>query len=288
MKKFQGIFPPTITPFSKDGKVDEDGLRKNINFWIENGVHGLVPNGSNGEAINLTFEERKQILEIVVDETNDRVPIIAGTGDSSTDRAIKLTKTALDVGVDATLIVTPFYFQVNQESIFEYYSDIAKACDIPIFLYAVPKFTGLEIEPSTASKLAETYDNIVGIKMSIVDARKISDMIHLTRNLNFQVLSGSGSSIYPTLALGGSGAIVAICNVAPKLCANVYNDFIKGDVIKARDIQLKLIPLDIALTVKYGIPGLKVAMEMLGLPAGIPRKPLLPVSADVRKAVKNY
>jgi 4-hydroxy-tetrahydrodipicolinate synthase len=288
MFQLKGIFIPVVTPF-KNNEINEEGFRTIINYLIENGAHGIIPCGSTGETINLRLEERKKVAEIAVDEVSGRVSVIVGTGDSSTDRAIELTHHATDIGADAVLVVTPFYFKPSQEAIYEYFSAIASTVDVPILLYMVPKFTGdVEINPQTVLRLQQ-HSNIIGIKMSITDIRKISTMIYVASNENFSVFAGSGSAIFATLMLGGKGAVPATGNITTKFCSELYNSFIEGNLEKARDLQLKILPLDNFLTGSqgFGISAIKAGMEMLGLPAGHPRSPLLPITDEVKKELGN-
>ncbi len=289
MVQLKGINVPVVTPF-KNNEINEEGFKIIINYLIENGVHGIIPCGSTGETINLRLEERKKVAEIAVDEASGRISVIVGTGDSSTDRAIELTKHAADIGADAVLVITPFYFKPSQEAIYEYFSEIASTVDIPILLYMVPKFTGVEIYPETALRLQE-YSNIVGIKMSITDLRRISTMITIASNKNFDVFAGNASIIFATLMLGGiGGAVPATANIAAKLCSEIYTFFLDDNIEKSRDLQLKILPLDNFLTgpTGHGIPAIKAGMEMVGdLPAGYPRSPLLPITDDIKKELEN-
>jgi 4-hydroxy-tetrahydrodipicolinate synthase len=290
MVQLKGINVPVVTPFKNNG-INEEGFRTICNYLIENGVHGIIPCGSTGETINLRLEERKKVAEIAVDEVNRRISVIVGTGDSSTDRAIELTKHAADIGADAVLVITPFYFKPSQDAIYEYFSEIASTVDIPILLYMVPKFTSVEIYPETALRLQE-YSNIVGIKMSVTDLRKISTMITIAANKNFNVFAGNASIIFATLMLGGNdvaGAVPATGNIAPQICSEIYNSFIKGNFEKSRGIQLKILPLDNFITgpYGYGIPAIKEGMNILGLPAGFPRSPLLPINDEVKNELVN-
>ncbi|WP_287582191.1 4-hydroxy-tetrahydrodipicolinate synthase [Candidatus Borrarchaeum sp.] len=290
MVQIKGINVPVVTPF-KNNEINEDGFRTIINYLIENKVHGIIPCGSTGETINLRMDERKKVAEIAIDEASGRISVIVGTGDSSTDRAIELTEHAADIGADAVLLVTPFYFKPSQEAIYEYFSAIVSTIDIPILLYMVPKFTGgVEIDPQTVVRLQE-YSNIIGIKMSITDIRKISTMINIASNESFNVFAGSGSAIFATLMLGGIGAVPATGNIATRMIADIYGSFVQNDFEKARELQLKILPLDNFLTGPngHGIPAIKVGMDMLDLDlqAGIPRSPLLPITDKVKNELGN-
>lgn len=281
----KGVMPPHITPFTKSGLLDPEGLREDIAFWIESGVSGLVPCGSNGESTNLRLGEKKEIISLVVEEVNGRVPVIAGTGSSSTDETISLSKYAVDVGVDALLVVTPFYFPISQENLYEHYRSLVEKVDHPIVLYDVPKFTGLTLSPSTVEKLTE-FDQIIGIKESSGSLRQIAELIDSVGD-KIAVLSGSGSTMFSTLTLGGKGAIAAIVNVAPTLCVDLYEAIVSGNIRKSRQLQLSLLKLDRLLTVKYPVSGVKAALELLGKPAGPPRMPIQPLDEEGIEEIRS-
>ncbi len=281
----KGVMPPHITPFTSSGLLDQEGLREDIAFWIESGVSGLVPCGSNGESINLRLEEKKEIFDLVVDEVNGRIPVLAGTGSSSTDETILLSKYAADVGVDALLVVTPFYFPVSQENLYEHYRSLVEEVDHPVVLYDVPKFTGVTISPSTVERLTE-YNQIIGIKESSGSLRQIAELIDSVGE-KIAVLSGSGSTIFSTLTLGGKGAIAAIVNVAPTLCVDLYRAIVSGNIEEARQLQVSLLKLDRLLTVEYPVSGVKAALELLGKPAGPPRMPIQPLRKEEIDEIKS-
>jgi 4-hydroxy-tetrahydrodipicolinate synthase len=283
--KPQGIIPPHITPFTKNGDIDAEGLRRNVDFWLEAGVHGLATCASNGEAVYMNSEERRQVLKVVIDQANGRVPILAGTGAPSTREAILQTKEAKDLGVDAALIITPYFFSPKQEEILGYYQDICAAIDIPIILYNVPKFTGVNMEASVVAKMAE-YDNVVGVKDSSSDMRLMQALISAAGD-RISILAGSGNMVFPTLASGGHGGIVAVANVAPSRCVEIYEKFIRGDLKGAREAQADVLVLNDLVTKQYGVPALKAAMNLLGLSGGYPRRPLLPVSERVTEELKR-
>lgn len=285
MFKPQGIIPPHITPFTKNGDIDEAGLRRNVDFWIEAGVNGLATCASNGEAVYMNSEERKQVLTAVIDQANGRVPVIAGTGAPSTRDAISQTREAKDLGVDAALVVTPYFFTPKQEEILGYYQDIAEAVDIPIILYNVPKFTGVNMEPSVVARLAE-YDNVVGVKDSSGDMRQMQFLLNLAGD-RISVLSGVGNLIFPNLVSGGQGGIVAVANVVPSTCVEIYEKFIKGDLKGAREAQAEIVALNDFLTRQHGVPAVKAAMNLLGQRGGYPRRPLLPISEKVMEELKS-
>ncbi len=281
----KGVMPPHITPLTASGTLDEEGLREDVAFWVESGVSGLVPCGSNGESVNLSFDEKKQVIDIVVDEVNGRTPVIAGTGSSSTPETILLSKCAIDLGVDALLVVTPYYFPVSQEDLYHHYHSLIEKIDHPIILYDVPKFTGVTLNPETVQRLTK-FDQIIGIKESSTNLRQIAELVRSVGE-KITVLSGSGSTMFSTLTLGGKGAIAAIVNVAPALCARLYNAVVSGNTEEARLLQLSLLRLDRLLTVEYPVSGVKAALEILGKKAGPPRMPFQPVPTKGMDEIKS-
>ncbi len=284
--RLEGIFVPHVTPFTKNGEIDENALRKLIPFWV-NKLQGLVSLGSNGEAVYLSREERRKVLEIVVEETNGKAMVIAGTGSAGTRETIHLTRDAFDVGVDAVLIVTPYYFKPSGRGLFEHYARIIQAVDIPVILYNVPKFTGLDMDLEVVVKLVDEFSQIVGIKESGGSIGKITELVRLVGN-RISILAGTGDLILPTLMMGGDGGIVAVANVAPRLCANLYQNFRRGEIERAKDLQAKLIHLNEVLVKKFNqLSAIKEALNILGLPAGFPRLPALPLGDDGRNEIER-
>jgi len=211
--KLEGIFPPHITPFTHEGEVDEEALRRCVKFWVKEGVSGLVPCGSNGEAPYLSQEERRRVIEIVLDEGHGKVPVIPGTGSISTRETILLTRDAKDLGADAALVVTPFYFKLSNKEMSGHYWAVIEAVDLPIVIYNMPKFTGLSLDPNVVFQLVSKYDNIVGVKDSSGSIGQITEIIRLVSK-KVSVFAGTADVILPTLMLGGKGAIVSVANFA--------------------------------------------------------------------------
>jgi len=285
--KFEGIFVPHVTPFDENEEINEEALRELVNYFIDSGLHGLVTLGSNGELPNLNFEEKLRVLEIVVDEANGRVPVISGAGDSTTREVVRFAKKAIDIGVDGFLIVSPYYFKPNEREQFRYYSRIADSVDAPIFLYSVPKFTGYHLSIDVVEKLVNEYSNIVGIKDS---GALISRIIELVRRVGdkISIFGGTGDMIYPTLAFGGHGATVAIANVAPSKCAEVYNLFKEKKFEEAKELQIKLNYLNEVIVKKYNqLSAIKAAMNLQGLKVGSPRHPTAPLGEKEIEHIKR-
>lgn len=276
--ELEGVFPPHITPFTATERIDEQALRRDVDFWIESGVHGLVTCGSNGEGVYMTREERGRVLRLVLDQANGRVPVIAGTGGPSTRQSLALTRDAFDLGVDAALLVTPYYYRLSQEAIYRHYEIIANAVDVPLIVYNVPKFTGVNLEPWVLERLLQ-YDTVIGVKDSSANMRQMQELIRIAGD-RVSILAGSGNMIYPTLASGGHGAIVAIANVVPELTAKLYRCFKAGNHRKARDVQSAIVVLNDFVTQRHGIPAVKAALNLRGEGGGYPRKPLTPLNPE--------
>lgn len=286
-KKFEGVFVPHITPFTETGEIDLEALRVCIRFWVEAGVDGLMPCGSNGEAPYLAREERRKIISTVLEEAKNRVKIVAGTGAPSSWETIRLTKDAADLGVDAALVVTPYYFKPSNRELIAHYKAVLEAVDIPIILYSVPKFTGYALEPQTIADLAQEYSQIVAVKDSGGNMAAITETIRLTGG-KIAVLAGTADVMLPTLAVGGKGAVIAIANAFPKICVNLYKAFKKGEYQKATELQHIITQINEVLVKKHNqLSAIKEAMRMLGLPAGYPRKPALPLEETEKTEIKR-
>jgi 4-hydroxy-tetrahydrodipicolinate synthase len=283
----EGIFVPHITPFTREGELDEEALRKCIRFWVDGGVSGLVPCGSNGEAPYLNREERRKIIEIVMEEAGGKVGVVAGTGSMSTRETILFTRDAKALGVDAALVVTPFYFKLSSRELIMHYKAVLEAVDLPIVLYSVPKFTGFSLDPTVISQLASEYENVVGVKDSGGNIGNIAETIRLAGD-KISVLAGTADVVLSTLMLGGKGAVIAVANVFPKMCQSLYEAFKEGDYEKASILQGRLSYLNDVLVKKYNqLSTIKEALKLLGLPAGYPRSPALPLKDEERKEVEE-
>jgi 4-hydroxy-tetrahydrodipicolinate synthase len=282
-----GIFVPHVTPFTREGELDLKALRLCVRFWLENGISGLVPCGSNGEAPYLSRQERTKVIETVVDEVNGKIPVIAGTGSMSTKETITFTKDAKDLGVDATLIVTPFYFKPTNREMLEHYRTVLGAVDLPIVVYNVPKFTGFSLEPALVNQLVSENEKIIGLKDSSGNIGAITEIIRLVGD-KISVLAGTADVALPTFLLGGKGAVIAVANVFPKLCSQLYETFKKGKYEEAKALQKRISFVNEVLVKKYNQhSAIKEALRLQGLPGGYPRKPALPLDGEEKKAVQN-
>jgi len=270
--KPEGILPALVTPFTDDGKaIDEGRLRVLVSHCIELGVHGVVPCGTTGEFVNLTTEEKKRVIKIVVDEVNGRVPVVAGTGASGTDQALEMTKYAKDVGAEAVLIVTPFYLKPADRGIYEHYDTIASEADLPIILYNIPQCTGLPLPWQMVEDLAQ-IPNIVGIKDSSGQLSFILAVLEKVRD-KIKVICGHDEVVVAALAAGCSGAILASANVIPDIWVQVYNHVKNGELQKARELQYKVQKIA-RIIAGSGAVSTKEALNMMKIKVGPVRKPL--------------
>ena len=263
----KGIIPAMVTPITREGKINVAALRKLTNYLIEGGVHGLFPVGSQGEFYALTFEEKKRIIEVVVDETRGRVPVYAGTGAITTREAIALTQMAEAAGVNAVSILTPYFIKPNETELMEFYTSIAKATRLPVLLYNNPGRTGVNISADFVLK-ASKVENIVGIKDSSGDLSLTAEYIRRTDE-TFSVLAGRDTLIYGTLCYGGKGAIAATANVAPKVIVEIYEAFKAGDMKRSLEAQFRLAPLRLAFDLGTFPVVIKEALNLIGIDAGI-------------------
>ena len=281
---FRGVLPAIITPFKDDYSLDEEGLRRNIEFLQEAGISGIVPCGTTGESATLTFDEHKRVVEVAIDCAT--VPVVAGTGSNNTREALELTLHAADAGADAALLITPYYNKPNDRGMFEHYKIIAESCDIPIILYNVPKRTGADLRPDLVKKLAG-LENIIGIKEASGSISQVSQVIEQTRETGFIVLSGDDDMTLPIMALGGAGVISVVANVAPRKTVEMVEAMARGDLDEARKLHFQLAPLVRSMFLETNPIPVKAACRLMGLAAGPLRLPLAPMSPDKENTLKD-
>ncbi len=289
MKPFvpKGIIPAMVTPLDDQGRINEGALRKLTNHLIDGGVHGLFPVGSQGEFFSLTFEQKKEAIRIVVDETRDRVPVYAGTGAVTTREAIETTKMAQDLGVGAVSAITPYFLVPSQRELITHYTAIAKACpNLPILLYSNPDRTQVPFPTSTVLELA-AVENIVGIKDSSGDMSLTAEYIRLTRGMDFHVLMGRDTLIYAALCYGAKGSICATGNVDPRVPVEIYEAFLAGDHRRALEAQYRLAPLRIAFGLGTFPVVIKEALNMIGIEAGPAVPPVGPMTRENREKLRK-
>ncbi|MEA5115755.1 MAG: 4-hydroxy-tetrahydrodipicolinate synthase [Geobacteraceae bacterium] len=273
---FKGSIVAIVTPFKRDGEIDEENLRKLVEFQIENGTDGIVPCGTTGEASTLDYEEHDKVIEIVVHQAKKRVPIIAGTGSNSTKEAIEITEHAKKVGADGALLVTPYYNKPSQEGLYRHYKTVAEAVALPQILYNVPGRTGINMLPQTVARLAE-IPNIVAIKEAAGSIQQASELISLCGD-RINILSGDDFITFPLLACGGSGVISVTANIMPKEIAAMIDAFDAGNMEEARRLHLYLMKIHNAMFIETNPVPVKTALGLMGKCAGEVRLPLAPMS----------
>ena len=281
---FRGVFPAIITPFKEDESLDEEGLKRNIEYLNKTGIAGIIPCGTTGESATLTIDEHKKVVEIAVESS--RVPVIAGTGSNNTREAMELTRHAASAGADAALLITPYYNKPNDRGMYEHFKTIAENCSIPIILYNVPKRTGIDLKPELVKKLS-MIDNIVAIKEASGSITQLSQVIELTRMSNFSVLSGDDDLTLAAMALGAKGVISVVANVAPRKTVAMVEAIAKGDLEKARTLHYELAPLVRAMFLETNPIPVKTAHRLLGLAAGPLRLPLAEMNPEKEKILNE-
>jgi 4-hydroxy-tetrahydrodipicolinate synthase len=259
--KLQGSIVALVTPF-KDGKVDEASLRNLIRWHLQEGTQGILVLGTTGEAVTIDLEERKRVMEITLEEAKGKVPLIVGTGTNDTQKVLKYTKLAEEMGFDAALIVTPYYNKPTQNGLYEHYSYIAKKTNIPIILYNVPGRTSVNLLPETTAKLSQ-IENIVAIKEACGDIKQVTELL-LKCPKDFTILSGDDFTAYATVMLGGKGVISVAANVMPREMSQLMESALNGDVAKAQELNLKLYPLYKAMFVETNPVPAKAALWLMG------------------------
>lgn len=282
----KGIIPAMVTPFTADDKINEQSLRQLTNYLIEGGVHGLFAVGSQGEFWALDADEKRQVFEIVIDETRGRVPVYAGTGAVTTREAIQLTQMAEEVGVDAVSVLTPFFLSLSQDELVDFYTEIAESTSLPVILYNNPGRTGINISVETVVRLARDVDNIISIKDSSGDLQLSAEYIRRTGD-DFYVLMGRDTLIYGGLLYGAAGSIAASANVKPSLLVEIYDAFIEGDLKRSLEAQRSLAPLRIAFGLGTFPNVVKEAVNMIGIDVGRCRRPVGLLAPDKLKQLND-
>jgi 4-hydroxy-tetrahydrodipicolinate synthase len=286
---FQGAFTALVTPFS-GGQIDVQALKNHVEFQIENGIDGLVPCGTTGEASTLSHEEHIEVVKITVKSAAGRVPVIAGSGSNSTAEALELTKRVKEVGADAALMITPYYNKPTQEGLYQHFSSVAGKIDIPIVLYNVPGRTCVNMLPETVARLA-AIPNIVGLKDATADLKQTSYTRQLVPD-DFVILSGEDTLVYPLMAVGGNGVISVTSNILPGEMAEMCRRFLDGDMTGAAELHHRLLPMCDALFVETNPIPVKAALAMMGRMENEFRLPLVPITdkgaAAVRSAITEF
>jgi 4-hydroxy-tetrahydrodipicolinate synthase len=282
-KQFQGTGTAMITPFKSDGSIDEKALRRFVDFQIDGGVDMLLPCGTTGEGATLDENETDRVVQIVIEQSKRRVPVIVGAGSNSTAKAAQMTKRARKLGADGVLSVGPYYNKPTQQGYYEHFKAIAEADDIPVVVYNVPGRTGGNIEAKTMLRLAE-IPNIVAVKEASGNLGQIMDIIRETPRKIFRVLCGDDAMALAVVALGGDGIVSVVSNETPGMMSALIDAALEGDLAKAREVHYKLLPLmNINFIESNPIPA-KAALAMMGLIEENYRLPLVPITPPSRES----
>jgi len=280
--RFSGIHIPVVTPFDQGNRFDRATMALLIERLIAAGVNGIAPCGTTGESATLSYDEHREVIESVIAATAGRALVIAGTGSNSTAEAVALTRHAERAGADAALIICPYYNRPTQQGLIEHFRTIADSTALPIIMYNIPKRTGVNLEAATAVELSRV-PNIVGIKEASGDLDQIMQIIAHTED--FDLLTGDDALLYPLAALGAHGGILAAAHIATEQWVRLWRCAEAGEMTEARKLHYRLLPLVKALFHETNPTPLKAALEMLGIPVGNPRLPLLPATAACRQAL---
>lgn len=287
---FKGSLVALVTPFKGD-RIDEAKIGELVEFHIKNNTAGIVPCGTTGESATLSYEEHEKVIEVVVKAVNKRIPVIAGTGSNNTAEAVKLTKHAQQIGVDAVLLISPYYNKPTQEGLYLHFKTIAASVDIPVVLYNIASRTAINVEPETVARLVKDSKNIVAIKEASGSLDQMSRIVNLCGD-KLTLLSGDDTLTLPVLSIGGTGVISVVANIAPADVAKMISDFENGDIESARKLHYRLLPLVKAMFIETNPGPVKTTMGLMGMIEPGLRLPLCSMKeenlAKLKKVLKNY
>jgi 4-hydroxy-2-oxoglutarate aldolase len=283
----RGVFTPIVTSFDEHGQVAHHKLEFNLGKWNQTGLSGYIVLGSNGENVFLNEQEKVDVLKTARQAISKEKLMIAGTACESTVNTIALTEKAAEIGADAAIIINPSYYksQMTARVLANHYRLIADASPIPIIIYNLPPATGIDLSADLLVELSQ-HPNIIGVKDTSGNMPKMGETIRRA-NPSFQVLAGSANFFYPSLSIGVTGGILALANVAPDESVELFSLFNVGEIEKGRDLHLRLLPVNLAITSRFSIGGLKAALDMVGFYGGPPRLPLLPLDDEGRQEMQS-
>lgn len=287
--KLAGSYVALVSPF-RDGKINEEKIRELVKFHIENGTDGIVACGTTGESPTLSDDEKNRIIEIVIEEGKDKITIVAGTGTNNTEKTIKATKYAKEMGADVALVITPYYNKPTQDGLYRHFEAVIKSVDIPVMIYNVPGRTSVNMLPETVTMLAN-FDNIAAIKEASGNLNQVSEIINRCGD-SIQVFSGDDSLFTPILSVGGVGVVSVIANFVPRELKALYTAYKGNSFSQVQKLHHQLLPLCTAMFYETNPIPVKTAMNLIGMEVGDLRLPLVPMS-DANKqrlidVLKNY
>jgi 4-hydroxy-2-oxoglutarate aldolase len=283
----RGVFTPIVTSFERDGRIAHDKMAFNLERWNQTALSGYIVLGSNGEWVYLNEGERVEVLKTARQAIPRDKLMIAGTAHESTANTIALTEQAAEIGADAAIIVHPHYYksQMTAPVLVNYYRAVADVSSIPIVIYNLPPATGMDLPADLLVELSH-HPNIVAVKDTGGNMPKMGETIRRAET-SFQVLSGSANFFYPSLAIGVTGGILALANCAPDEAVEMFDLFNAGQIEKGRELHLRMLPVNLAVTSRFGVSGLKAALDMVGYYGGPPRLPLLPLDSERRQELQT-
>lgn len=281
---FRGAFTALVTPF-KNGAVDEEAYRAFIEWQIEQGIDGVVPCGTTGEAATLSHAEQGQVIKICVDQVKGRVPVIAGAGSNNTKEAIELVALAKQAGADAALLITPYYNKPTPDGLVAHFKAIGAEAPMPFIVYNVPGRTGLNMQPKTLARIAKEVPEVIGVKEATGDIKQGTEIIE-AMGRDFLVLSGDDFTVLPLLAVGGHGTISVTSNVVPGKMAGMISAFNKRDTARAQALNLEMMPINRAMFIETNPIPVKTALSLMGKMGLEFRLPLVPLEAAHQEQLK--
>lgn len=284
LTRIRGAISALVTPF-RNGKIDRKGFKGVLEYQLARGVEGFVPCGTTGESATLTYEEHEEVIELALEITAGRIPVVAGTGSNSTHEAIRFTKFAEKAKADAALVVTPYYNKPTQEGLFAHFKAVSEAVSIPIILYNIPGRSGVNMLPETVARLSER-SNVVGIKEASGNVRQVSDILALC-GPEFIVLSGEDPLNFPIFCLGAVGSISVLSNILPQEVSEMCRNVQTGQLDLARHAHQRLLPLCDALFSETNPIGIKAALSLMGMISNELRLPLTPMRPHHRDRLRN-
>lgn len=284
---FHGIYTPIVTPFNEKEELDYSMMKHNLDKWGKTDLDGIVVLGSNGEFVFLSMEEKLELVKFVIENFTKEKNVIVGTTCESTKETIILSNKMADLGADAVLILPPNYYKggMNEEILYKHFTDVADEVKVPVMLYNMPGNTGINLSAKLIARLSK-HPNIVGVKDTSGNIVQMAEIVRDTDE-DFTVFAGNAGYLLPALSVGARGATLALANILPEDCCNLVNLFKEGKMSEAKELQLRLMEPNFTVTGKFGVSGLKVALDMLGYKGGKTRRPLRSLSEENREIVKS-
>jgi len=279
--RFEGVYTALVTPFTKSKAIDEVALKELVDFQIDNGVAGLVPMGTTGESPTVDIDENIRVIEVVVEQTDGRIPVIAGTGSNSTNEAIEMTKVAAEIGADASLQIAPYYNKPTSEGFYRHFATIADCSDLPLIIYNIASRTGKNIDNDTMLRIA-SIPTVCGVKEASGSMAQVTDLI-MRKPETLDILSGDDNLTLPIIALGGRGVISVASNLIPKEMTELVSAAVAGQIEKAQEIHYRLLPFFQAIFLETNPIPIKAALAEAGKIAETYRLPMCPMSKPLRK-----